>query len=78
MHLRFRQLQVFHAIIEPRPVTGTVTGAPSVLGISQPAILSLLNPLEQQARYPVLTPALLEGGPFIVMGPDPMTRRRTC
>jgi len=47
MHLRFRQLQAFHAIIE----TGTVTSAASLLGISQPAISNLLNQLEQQTRF---------------------------
>ncbi|OUS36587.1 LysR family transcriptional regulator [Rhodobacterales bacterium 56_14_T64] len=47
MHLRFRQLQAFHAIIE----TGTVTGAASLLGISQPGISNLLNQLEQQTRF---------------------------
>ncbi len=29
------------------------------------------------ARHEVLTPALLEGAPFLVMGPDHMTHRRT-
>ena len=47
MHLRFRQLQAFHAIIE----TGTVTSAASLLGISQPAISNLLNQLEQQTGF---------------------------
>ncbi len=46
MSLRFRQLQAFHAIME----TGTVTGAASVLGISQPGISNLLSQLEREAR----------------------------
>ncbi|WP_037315781.1 LysR family transcriptional regulator [Ruegeria halocynthiae] len=46
MSLRFRQLQAFHAIIE----TGTVTGAASVLGISQPGISNLLSQLERETR----------------------------
>lgn len=47
MHLRFRQLQAFHATIE----TGTVTGAASILGVSQPAISNLLHQLERQTRF---------------------------
>lgn len=47
MHLRFRQLQAFHAIIE----TGTVTSAALSLGISQPAISNLLHQLEQQTKF---------------------------
>lgn len=47
MHLRFRQLQAFHAVIE----TGTVTGAASLLGVSQPAISNLLYQLERQTRF---------------------------
>lgn len=46
MDIRFRQLQAFHAIIE----TGTVTGAASTLGISQPGISNLLSQLERQTR----------------------------
>jgi DNA-binding transcriptional LysR family regulator len=46
MSLRFRQLQAFHAIIE----TGTVTGAASHLGISQPGISNLLSQLERQTQ----------------------------
>jgi len=46
MPLRFRQLQAFHAIIE----TGTVTGAATQLGISQPGISNLLSQLERQSR----------------------------
>jgi len=46
MHLRFRQLQAFHAIIE----TGTVTGAASLLGISQPGVSNLLSQLERQTK----------------------------
>ncbi|MCP5036826.1 MAG: LysR family transcriptional regulator [Rhodobacteraceae bacterium] len=46
MALRFRQLQAFHAIME----TGTVTGAASYLGISQPGISNLLSQLERQTR----------------------------
>lgn len=49
MSLRFRQLQAFHAIME----TGTVTGAASVLGISQPGISNLLAQLEREARLPL-------------------------
>ncbi|WP_171128659.1 MULTISPECIES: LysR family transcriptional regulator [unclassified Ruegeria] len=49
MSLRFRQLQAFHAIME----TGTVTGAASVLGISQPGISNLLSQLEREARLPL-------------------------
>ncbi|WP_170476117.1 LysR family transcriptional regulator [Ruegeria arenilitoris] len=49
MSLRFRQLQAFHAIME----TGTVTGAASVLGISQPGISNLLSQLEREARIPL-------------------------
>lgn len=45
MKLRFRQLQAFHAIIE----TGTVTGAASQLGISQPGLSNLLAQLEAQS-----------------------------
>ena len=47
MNLRFRQLQAFHATIE----TGTVTGAASVLGISQPGISNLLHQLERQTTF---------------------------
>ncbi|EBA15696.1 transcriptional regulator, LysR family protein [Roseobacter sp. SK209-2-6] len=47
MHLRFRQLQAFHAVIE----TGTVTGAASLLGVSQPAVSNLLYQLERQTRF---------------------------
>ena len=46
MDLRFRQLQAFHAIIE----TGTVTGAASLLGISQPGVSNLLSQLERQTK----------------------------
>jgi len=46
MSLRFRQIQAFHAIIE----TGTVTGAATLLGISQPGISNLLNQLERETR----------------------------
>ncbi len=46
MSLRFRQIQAFHAIIE----TGTVTGAASILGISQPGISNLLSQLEHQTK----------------------------
>lgn len=46
MSLRFRQLQAFHAIIE----TGTVTGAASQLGVSQPAVSNLLSQLETATR----------------------------
>ncbi|MDX1742837.1 MAG: LysR family transcriptional regulator [Ruegeria sp.] len=49
MSIRFRQLQAFHAIME----TGTVTGAASVLGISQPGISNLLAQLEREARLPL-------------------------
>ncbi|OIQ41950.1 MAG: LysR family transcriptional regulator [Roseobacter sp. MedPE-SWde] len=47
MNLRFRQLQAFHSVIE----TGTVTGAASLLGISQPAVSNLLYQLERQTRF---------------------------
>jgi DNA-binding transcriptional LysR family regulator len=47
MLLRFRQLQAFHAIIE----TGTVTGAASLLGISQPGISNLLSQFERETRF---------------------------
>lgn len=47
MSLRFRQLQAFHAIVE----TGTVTGAATQLGISQPGISNLLAQLERQTRF---------------------------
>ena len=47
MPLRFRQLQAFHAIIE----TGTVTGAATLLGISQPGISNLLSQLERETRF---------------------------
>lgn len=47
MSLRFRQLQAFHATME----TGTVTGAATRLGISQPGISNLLAQLEQQTRF---------------------------
>jgi DNA-binding transcriptional LysR family regulator len=46
MSLRFRQLQAFHAIVE----TGTVTGAASRLGISQPGVSNLIAQLETQTR----------------------------
>lgn len=46
MSLRFRQLQAFHAVIE----TGTVTGAATLLGISQPGISNLLSQLERQTQ----------------------------
>lgn len=46
MSLRFRQLQAFHAIVE----TGTVTGAASRLGISQPGVSNLIAQLEGQTR----------------------------
>ena len=46
MSLRFRQLQAFHAIVE----TGTVTGAASRLGISQPGVSNLIAQLEAQTR----------------------------
>ena len=46
MALRFRQLQAFHAVIE----TGTVTGAASLLGISQPGISNLLSQLERATQ----------------------------
>ena len=46
MQLRFRQLQAFHAIID----TGTVTGAATLLGISQPGISNLIAQLERQTR----------------------------
>ena len=46
MSLRFRQLQAFHAVIE----TGTVTGAATHLGISQPGISNLLSQLERQTQ----------------------------
>jgi len=46
MSLRFRQLQAFHAIVE----TGTVTGAASRLGISQPGVSNLIAQLESQTR----------------------------
>ncbi len=46
MSLRFRQLQAFHAIVE----TGTVTGAASRLGISQPGVSNLIAQLERQTR----------------------------
>ena len=46
MSLRFRQLQAFHAIVE----TGTVTGAASRLGISQPGVSNLIAQLEMQTR----------------------------
>ncbi|MEP2027734.1 MAG: LysR family transcriptional regulator [Paracoccaceae bacterium] len=46
MQLRFRQLQAFHAIID----TGTVTGAATLLGISQPGISNLIAQLERETR----------------------------
>lgn len=46
MSLRFRQLQAFHAIVE----TGTVTGAATRLGISQPGVSNLIAQLETQTR----------------------------
>ena len=46
MSLRFRQLQALHAVME----SGTVTAAAQALGISQPAISSLLAQLEAQTR----------------------------
>ncbi|MEZ5715742.1 MAG: LysR substrate-binding domain-containing protein [Paracoccaceae bacterium] len=46
MSLRFRQLQAFHAVVE----TGTVTGAATHLGISQPGISNLLSQLERQTQ----------------------------
>jgi DNA-binding transcriptional LysR family regulator len=39
--------------------------------------LVAMHPENPLARYDVLTPELLEGEPFIVMGPDHMTHRRT-
>jgi len=47
MPIRFRQLQAFHATYE----TGTVTGAATQLGISQPGISNLLAQLERQTRF---------------------------
>ncbi len=47
MTLRFRQLQAFHAVID----TGTVTGAATLLGISQPGISNLLAQLERETRF---------------------------
>ncbi|MEP2716016.1 LysR substrate-binding domain-containing protein [Pseudophaeobacter sp.] len=47
MNLRFRQMQAFHAVIE----TGTVTGAATLLGVSQPAVSNLLYQLERQTRF---------------------------
>ena len=49
MSLRYRQLQAFHAVME----TGTVTGAASVLGISQPGVSNLLAQLERESRLPL-------------------------
>lgn len=47
MSIRFRQLQAFHATYE----TGTVTGAATLLGISQPGISNLLAQLERETRF---------------------------
>jgi DNA-binding transcriptional LysR family regulator len=47
MHFRFRQLEVFRAVME----TGSVTEAAWLLGVSQPAVSKMLHQAEDQLGF---------------------------
>lgn len=49
MKLTFRQIEAFQAVI----VTGSVTEAATMMGISQPAVSRLLADLETQVQFPL-------------------------
>lgn len=44
--IEYRQLQAFHAVVETR----SMTAAAKILGVSQPAVSSLISRLEQELR----------------------------